>query len=194
MGNSSRHKDWPLTLRSDGRWQKKVRGKRYYFGTDADAALAEWTRVKEFRLAGNEPPATDAPPADDEGMQVGELCDRFLQAKAVQRDSGELSPMTWNDYKRTCDRMVAHFGKAKPVAKLTAADFTSLKGASRKRAASSASETKSSGCGLLQLGCGRRYYRASPVRQAVQATWQKANANAPREAECGPWQKAVFGG
>jgi len=133
MGNSitagKPRKVFPLTQRkSDRRWCKKVRGKIHYFGTDADTAMAEWKRVQQYLLAGNEPPAKDAPPADNEGMDVGELCDRFLQAKAVQRDSGELSHITWNDYKRTCDRVVAHFGKRKPVAKLTAADFTALKG------------------------------------------------------------------
>jgi len=59
MGNSSStatgrkpHKDWPLTQQSEGLWQKKVRGKRHHFGTDADAALAEWTRVNENRWSG----------------------------------------------------------------------------------------------------------------------------------------------
>ncbi|HEX5102961.1 MAG TPA: hypothetical protein VFV87_04080 [Pirellulaceae bacterium] len=85
-------------------------------------------RQKDYLLAGKDPPPKDAP-APDEGIQVGELCDRFFQAKEIQRNVGELSPLSWSDYKRTCDAIVKQFGKSKPVAKLGAADFERLRAA-----------------------------------------------------------------
>jgi len=37
---------FPLTRRSDGRWQKVFKGKRYYFTGDPDEALAQWESLK----------------------------------------------------------------------------------------------------------------------------------------------------
>jgi len=70
--------NFPLFPHPAGCWAKKCRGKVFYFGKVADdpsgqAALEEWDRVKEARLAGREPRATT------EGFTVAELCDRFLQ-------------------------------------------------------------------------------------------------------------------
>src|SRR5688572_3993705 len=54
-------KDFPLSIhKGTGYWCKKVRGVVYYFGKVADdpkgtAALAEWLRVRDDRLAGREP-------------------------------------------------------------------------------------------------------------------------------------------
>src|SRR4029434_4183697 len=73
------HPAFPLCRHPAGYWAKKVRGKVHYFGKIADdpkgqAALLEWDRVKEALLAGR------APRPKVEGVTVGELCDRFMQA------------------------------------------------------------------------------------------------------------------
>lgn len=120
------HPDFPLFPHPAGYWAKKVRGKLFYFGKVADdpkgqAALDEWDRVKESRLAGREP----RPKA--EGITVGELCDRFLQAKEQLVGTKEITAKTFADYKRVTDRVVRHFGKGRVVADLNADDFAGLR-------------------------------------------------------------------
>ena len=100
--------DFPLFPHATGRWAKKVRGKLHYFGKTADdpkgeAALISWLEQKDDLLAGR------TPRVGREGLTVGELCDRFLQAKDRQLDAGEITARTRADYKSTTDRVVAQF-------------------------------------------------------------------------------------
>ena len=44
-------KKFPLTPRGDGRWCKKIAGKLRYIKGNADEALAEWLRVKDYWLS-----------------------------------------------------------------------------------------------------------------------------------------------
>src|SRR5262245_56513827 len=108
------------------RWAKKVRGKPHYFGKYTDdpkgaEALKLWLDQKDELLAGR------TPRAKREGLTIAELCDRYLQAKEKKRDSGELSNHSFGDYKETCDRIVAHFGKQRPVSDLLPEDFEALR-------------------------------------------------------------------
>lgn len=120
------HPDFPLFPHPAGYWAKKVLGKLYYFGKVADdpkgqAALTEWDRVKEARLAGREPrPAVD-------GTTVAELCDRFLQACDAKLASGDIVQKSYVDYKRVAERIVSKFGKGRVVVDLTSADFEALR-------------------------------------------------------------------
>ncbi len=41
-----------LCLHRSGQWDKKVRGKTYYFGSDKDSALQRWAEEKDRLLAG----------------------------------------------------------------------------------------------------------------------------------------------
>jgi integrase len=119
---SKPHPDFPLTpRRSDGRWQKKIRGEVHYFTGSAQEALDEWLRVKDDLLAGRRARAKS-----DE-LTVRELCERFLQAKELQRDAGELRPLSWSDYKKSCKRVLEEFGATRPVNDLRSEDFESLK-------------------------------------------------------------------
>ncbi len=121
-------KDFPLTLRkSDGRWQKKIKGKVHYFVWTREEVLDEWLRVKDDLLAGREPREKDGE------LAIGEACDEFLVAKRQQVDAGELKVVSWLDYKRVCDRLVEQFGKARPVLDLRAEDFEKLKATIAKR-------------------------------------------------------------
>jgi len=127
MANSTResaarkpHPDYPLTPRGDGRWCKKIKGRLVIFSGTADEALDEWLRTKDDLLAGRKP--------DKAGERtVLEVCDRFLVAKKIQVDSGELKKLSWNDYKATCDRIVAQFGRTRAVTSLRVEDFEQLK-------------------------------------------------------------------
>ncbi len=120
------HPDFLLFPHNRGYWAKKVRGKLFYYGKVADdpkgqAALLEWDRVKEARLAGREPRAKV------EGVTVAELCDRFLQAKDQLLSEGKITQRTWDDYKRVTDRIVGKFGAGRVVVDLTTEDFAALR-------------------------------------------------------------------
>jgi hypothetical protein len=51
----SRKPPFPLWKHATGQWAKKIRGRFYYFGTDRDAALAEYLRAKPY-LEKDQPP------------------------------------------------------------------------------------------------------------------------------------------
>ena len=44
-----------------------------------------------------------------------ELGDRFWVAKAMQRDAGELRPLTWDNYNRSAERVRDTFGRSRLV-------------------------------------------------------------------------------
>jgi integrase len=120
--NSS--KDFPLTYRkSDGRYQKKIRGVVHYFTGSQQEALDEWLRVKDDLLAGRAAP----PRPEAGGVTVAELCDRFLQRQDEKLAAGELAVLTRNDYRRVCDKLVSFFGGQRLADGLTAADFGKLR-------------------------------------------------------------------
>jgi hypothetical protein len=82
--------------------------------------MLQWDRVKEARLTGREPRQKV------EGITVAELCDRFLQEKEMNMNSGELSPLTFRDYKLVTDRLVKTYG-SRVVVDLGPKVFAALK-------------------------------------------------------------------
>lgn len=114
-------KDLPLWQRKDGRWCRKIRGDVHYFGKDKEAALAKWANEKDDLLAGR------TPRVKSDGLLLGDLAERFLNAKRLRVQSGELSPLTFNDYLQTCNRLVETFGKNRLVDDLASDDFESLR-------------------------------------------------------------------
>jgi integrase len=116
--------EFPLTPHRGARqWCKKIRGKIHYFGPldDPDAALQRYLSQKDDLHAGR------APRPDPAGLTVKELCNAFLNAKKDAQDAGELSPRTWAQYRETCDLVVQHFGKSRPVSDLAPDDFAALR-------------------------------------------------------------------
>ena len=112
----------PPFLRGDGRWAKKVRGKFVYLSSvkddpDGSKALALWLEQKDDLLAGRTPQ-----PKSDE-LSIRELLDRFMVSKRAKMDSGELTAASFGDYFATCKRIIAAFGKGRPVADLQPNDF-----------------------------------------------------------------------
>ena len=120
-------RDFPLGIhQGTGYWQKKVRGRVFYFGSVADdpkgvKALKEWLRVRDDLMAGREPRAN----TDD--LTMAKLCNKFLDLKSAMRDSGELSPRSWGGYYRTCAMLVKFFGKGRTVDSIVADDFRKLR-------------------------------------------------------------------
>jgi integrase len=121
--------DFPLFPHATKRWCKKIRGKLHYFGPweDPDGALAKYLEQKDALHSGRMPR-----PAAGE-VTVKEACNAFLNAKKALRDSGELSPRSWDEYKATCDLLVSRLGKNRRVDDLGPDDFASLRAHMAKR-------------------------------------------------------------
>ncbi len=119
---------FPLTLhKPSGQYRKRIRGKDYYFGTDQDAALAEWLRVKEDRLAGRTPK-----PFDGDMCSLTTLCNHFLTNAKSKRDGGEITSRTFDDYHKSCTRILKQLGKAAAVEELRPDDLMRLRRALAK--------------------------------------------------------------
>lgn len=121
MSRKKPHKDFPLFPHQNGQWAKKMRGKLYYFGTDAEDALREYNRVKDDLQAGR------APTPHDTSLTLEDLCDEFLDVKLTLAESGELSRRTWNDYRYTGQVICDLLGKHRQVVSLKPADFVHLR-------------------------------------------------------------------
>jgi Integrase len=117
---------FPLFPHRNGLWARKINGQFRYLGSVAkdpkgEAALALWLKVKDYWIAGREPPA------DLDGLTVGELCDRFLQAKDQALAEGAITHLTRIDYGQTADRIVAQFGKNRLASDLRSEDFATFR-------------------------------------------------------------------
>lgn len=86
----------------------------FYFGTDKDAALAEYLRVKEAREAGLEPP-----PKGDEWVTFKALANTFLTHKRSAVAIGELTERSFRDYLATCEGMATALGKETAIESIT---------------------------------------------------------------------------
>jgi len=118
------HKDYPLFAHNSGRWCKKVKGRFIYLGpwNDPDGALRNWLDEKDYILAHG-----CRPPEGLGGSTIRDLCNRFLTAKETSKDVGEITERTFNDYHRTCQILVKHFGKERSLSSLIPADFEKLR-------------------------------------------------------------------
>jgi integrase len=115
------HKDYPLFAHASGQWAKKIRGKFHYFGKwdDPDAALNEYLKKKDDLLAGRQP--------IDEGITVKELCNYFIDNKEQGVGNGDLSPISLNEYRQTCEKILKTFGAGRRIIGLRPLDFEKLR-------------------------------------------------------------------
>jgi integrase len=120
---SKPYPEFPLTAHPAGYWCKKIRGKLHYFGpwNDPDGALQKYLDQKDALHAGRKPRA------DSEALTVQELANAYLNQKQTLVDAGELSALTFADYKRVAVELVKHTGKRRVVADLDADDFAALR-------------------------------------------------------------------
>ena len=58
---------------------------------------------------------------------VADLCNRFLTSKQDKLTAGELCQQTFADYHATCARLIAAFGKTRPIDDLVADNFRQLR-------------------------------------------------------------------
>jgi hypothetical protein len=117
------HRDFPLFAHANGQWCKKVKGKHRFFGTwdDPGKALDAWLDQRDDLLAGRVPRTKGGE------LTVKDLAERFMTAKRILVDAGELSIRTWSDYHATCRRIIAAFGGSRPVTNLASDDFEDLR-------------------------------------------------------------------
>src|SRR5437588_10476822 len=92
--------DFPLTPHASGAWQKKIRGKIYYFGKWAKRVNGKLERIegdgwKEalelYKAPAHDLHAGRTPRVKSDGLTVADLCNRFLTAKQRQWEAGEIS-------------------------------------------------------------------------------------------------------
>ncbi len=129
MSNSTTKPDkpyegFPMFAHASGVWAKKIRKKLVYFNswrTDPDGTEAllrfnrEWPYLKDGKTA---------PPVDvSDGCTLHKLCNAFLASKEAKLNAGELSPRTFRDYHKTCEGLLAEFGKERRVDDLRPDDF-----------------------------------------------------------------------
>jgi integrase len=121
--------DFPLFPHAAGVWAKKIRGKIHYFGPwdDPDAALDKYLKERDALHAGRRPRE------DSGGLAIKDLANRFLNAKALSRDAGEITARMWQQYKHACDLLVTHFGKGRLVQDIDPEDFATLRDRMSKR-------------------------------------------------------------
>lgn len=117
------HPDFPLFPHATRRWAKKVNGKFHYFGPwdKPDEALSEWLRVKDDLLAGRKPRPAGG------GFTIRDLVNRYLTHKRHLLDTRELSPRTFGDCYKVCERIIEAFGKNRLVSDVRGDDFEELR-------------------------------------------------------------------
>jgi integrase len=122
--------NFPLFAHNNGCWAKKIRGRLHYFGPwagtpgpdrGADAALAKYLAEKDDLHAGRTP--REAPDA----LTVFTLCGKYLTTRKRQRDAGELTERTFQDYTATCQRVIKAFGRGRLVSDLRPECFETLR-------------------------------------------------------------------
>ncbi len=120
---SKPYPEFPLTPHNSGRWCKKIRGSLVYFGpwSDPDGALQKYLEQKDDLHAGR------TPKPDTGALRVKDIANAFLLTKQQSLDAGELSPLTWSQYKRIADELVDHLGKHRLVSDVAPDEFGKLR-------------------------------------------------------------------
>jgi integrase len=114
--------DFPLFAHNSGQWAKKIAGRNVYFGkwSEPDAALARYQQLCVQK-------GTDKVSVPTTETTVSDACNRFLMAKDEQHRSGALSTITFQEYLRTCKRVVDFFGRDTAVSSLGPNQFADWK-------------------------------------------------------------------
>lgn len=115
--------DFPLYPHATKRWVKKIRGKIYYFGPwdKPDEAVELYLKQRDDLYAGRKPREAAS------GATVHELVNRFLHAKKMALETGELTQRSWDDYQRTCNLILKVFGAKRVADDIDQDDFGRLR-------------------------------------------------------------------
>jgi len=116
---------FPLYPGANGQWAKKVKGRRYYFGswkTDpfGTAALKDWLARKDAIAAG-----LDNLRVSDtrQGRTLSDLFNAYMAQRKTDLDAGELAPPTYKDYIYELQGFVSLVGATAQVSDLKPEHF-----------------------------------------------------------------------
>jgi integrase len=133
MANSTKSRKSSNVLRvhtGSGQWAKKIKGKLIYFGSvkqdpEGVVALQRYAHELPYWKRGEVPPTRGAVvnPAVA-SITLRELCNQFLSVQEDRQTVGELSPRSFRDYYRACERLIDHFGRGQVVTDLRPQQFT----------------------------------------------------------------------
>ncbi len=115
--------DYPLTPHSAGVWCKKIRGKVHYFGPwdDWQGALNEFLAQRDDLYAGRNPNRVKG------GVTLGHALNHFLSSKKTALESGEITPRTYWELDRTCERIAKSIGTRTLLSEVGPADLDALR-------------------------------------------------------------------
>lgn len=115
--------DFPLTPHSNGSWCKRIRGKLHYFGRwdDPDAALVDYLDQKDDLYAGR------VPRRSRDAIDLAYALDHFLSSKKADLLEGRITPRTFWELDRTCERIADFLGEGRLLTDILPEDLTSLR-------------------------------------------------------------------
>ena len=113
--------EFPLSYHKCGQWVKKIRGKLHYFGTDAEAALQKYLNERDDLQAGRKPQGTTV------GLCLADMINTYLADAKARRDAGELSPLSFRDYKWTGEQVVDFFGRNSDPCQIRPTEFAAFR-------------------------------------------------------------------
>lgn len=123
---SKPYPEFPLYAHASRRWAKKIKGQTRYFGPwgDWQAALERYEHDVNYWQRGKTPPAMGK---DNSIVTVGFLVNTFLEQREKKVQTGERSPRTYADYKRTGAELIKQLGRGTNVELLDPSDFEKLR-------------------------------------------------------------------
>jgi integrase len=133
--------DFPLGPANNGRWQKRIGGRLFYFGRWGRIVNGQLVRIQPdgcwqealaiykaqvdtIRQTGEAPRRNGTAPGRQTVMA---LCNEFLTSKLRKLQAHEIAPRTFTEYWAATALLINHFGKQRVVESLVAADFGGLR-------------------------------------------------------------------
>jgi hypothetical protein len=122
----------PLWLHPSGQWYRKLKREFHYFDANREEAERLYRETWDSIINGKKPRRRGGL------LALGDLCNRFLTAKRLKVDAGELSSRQWAKYHATCDTLCSTFGRDFKVSELFPEDFGRLRAKAAKQLGSPA--------------------------------------------------------
>ncbi|HEX4124814.1 MAG TPA: site-specific integrase, partial [Tepidisphaeraceae bacterium] len=108
---------FPIKPRKDGRFQKRIHGRLYYFGQngDRDAAIRIYDRVKNDLYTGRVTPKWDAA-GDDQLVLLKHVAKAFVDEEWADVQAGRMSRGNYDQYARAVERFLKFIGSDRVIA------------------------------------------------------------------------------
>jgi integrase len=117
--------DFPLYLHGSGQWAKTIKGVKWYFGTDKDAALNRYLDERDAIRAGRNPRTRVAVAGESPSLaELGNLYSDYLRQRVAE---GKIVPRTKKEAEKTIHKLIAISGKDDQPASWTVFDFQRIR-------------------------------------------------------------------